>query len=106
MLKARQHELKKFFSLVGAQQMDILDQLASRDLSKLARKPKAHQKVPEYDTIIDGLNSTMEDIQDSMRTRKKIQLEHEMQRLEQEKEVIEEQFKVRHRKVAEVSWLT
>ncbi|KAJ9636082.1 hypothetical protein H2204_005579 [Knufia peltigerae] len=95
MLKARQHELKKFFSLVGAQQVDILDQLASRDLSKLARKPKAHQKVPEFETVIEGLNSSMEDIQDLMKTRKRVQMEHEMQRLEQEKEVIEQQFKTR-----------
>ncbi|KIW19951.1 hypothetical protein PV08_00526 [Exophiala spinifera] len=101
MLKARQHELKKFFSAVGAQQVDILDQLASRDLSKLARKPKAHQKVPEYETVIDGLNSTMEDIQDLMRTRKRVQLEQEMQRLDLEKEVIEQQFKARVKKAHE-----
>lgn len=95
MLKARQHELKRFFSIVGAQQVDILEQLASRDLSKLARKPKAHQKVPEYDTIVESLDTTMQDIQDMIRTRHRVQLEHEMQRMEQEKEVIEQQFKVR-----------
>ncbi|KAK5237922.1 hypothetical protein LTR47_001015 [Exophiala xenobiotica] len=93
MLKARQHELKRFFSVVGAQQVDILEQLASRDLSKLARKPKAHEKVPEYDTIVENLDATMQDIQDMIRTRNRIQVEHEMQRMEQEKHVIEQQFR-------------
>jgi hypothetical protein len=94
MLKARQHELKRFFSVVGAQQVDILEQLASRDLSKLARKPKAHEKVPEYDTIVENLDATMQDIQDMIRTRNRVQVEHEMQRMEQERHVIEQQFRV------------
>lgn len=94
MLKARQHELKRFFTVVGAQQVDILDQLASRDLSKLARKPKVHKHVPEFDAAMEELEARMKDAEDLARTRYTVQLEHEMQRLDQEKEVIDQQFKV------------
>ncbi|KIW92009.1 uncharacterized protein Z519_06991 [Cladophialophora bantiana CBS 173.52] len=94
-LKARQLELKRFFSTVGAQQIDILEQLSSRDISKIARKPKAHRHVPEYDGVVEELESTMRDVQDLAQTRYRIQLEHEMQRLQREKEVIEAQFENR-----------
>lgn len=94
MLKARQHELKRFFAVVGAQQSEILDQLATRDLSKLARKPKAHTHVPEHDAVKESLESTMADIQEMIRARHRIQVEQETLRMEREKEVIEEQFKV------------
>ncbi|KAK4939933.1 hypothetical protein LTR10_019892 [Elasticomyces elasticus] len=95
MLKARQHELKRFFAVIGAQQADILDQLATKGLSKLARKPKAHTHVPEYDIVKEGLETTMEDIQEVIRTRYRLQVDEEIQRMKREKEVIEQQFKTR-----------
>ncbi|KAI1627366.1 hypothetical protein EDD37DRAFT_622115 [Exophiala viscosa] len=95
MLKTRQHELKRFFAIVGAQQADILDQLATKGLSKIARKPKAHTHVPEYDTVREGLETTLEDIQEMVRTRYRLQVDQEIQRMKREKEVIQQQFKTR-----------
>ncbi|EXJ88399.1 hypothetical protein A1O1_05329 [Capronia coronata CBS 617.96] len=93
MLKARQQELKRFFKVVGAQQIDILDQLASGDLSKIARKPKAHKHVPEHDMATETLEQLMESAQDTITARYRVQVEHEVRRMMQEKEVIERQFK-------------
>ena len=94
MLKARQQELKRFFSVVGAQQADILEQLANRDLSKIARKPKAHKHIPEYDTVTEFLEDRLKDTQDLIKSRYAFQVEHEQQRMERELDLIEQQFKV------------
>lgn len=95
MLKARQHELKKFFSVVGNQQIDILDQLAIKDLSKLSRKPKAHKHVPEYDEVTEALEALKHKTQEELFTKRNLQLKHESEHLEQEKEVIEHQYRTR-----------
>ncbi|EXJ78270.1 hypothetical protein A1O3_09431 [Capronia epimyces CBS 606.96] len=92
MLKARQQELKRFFKVVGGQQIDILDQLAVRDMSKISRKPKAHKHVPEHEMVTDALKELMEDTQDMIKARYRVQSEHEEQRMRQEKEVIEQQY--------------
>ncbi|OAL25041.1 hypothetical protein AYO22_04918 [Fonsecaea multimorphosa] len=94
-IKARQLELKRFFNTVGAQQVDILEQLSGRDMARIARKPKAHRHVPEYDGVVEELEATMRDLQDLVQTRFNLQVEHEKQRLQQEKEVIEAQFQNR-----------
>ncbi|EXJ57095.1 hypothetical protein A1O7_07439 [Cladophialophora yegresii CBS 114405] len=94
-LKARQQELKRFFSVVGAQQFDILEQLANRDLNRMAKKSNAHKKVPEYAMIVEELEAAKQDAEDLVRKRYDIQLEAEMRRLEAEKEVIEQQWKNR-----------
>jgi hypothetical protein len=93
-LKARQHELKRFFSTVGAQQVDILEQMANRDLNRMAKKANAHKKVPEYAMIVEELEAAKQDAEDVARKRYDVQLEAEMRRLEAEKEVIEAQWKV------------
>ena len=95
LLKSRQQELKRFFSTVGAQQVDILEQMANRDLNRLAKKANAHKKIPEYEEAVEELQAAMEEAEDLARTRHAIQLEAEMQRVEAEKEVMEQQFKVR-----------
>ncbi|KIW83531.1 hypothetical protein Z517_02776 [Fonsecaea pedrosoi CBS 271.37] len=95
MIKQRQQELKRFFSIVGNQQVDILDQLSGRDISKIARKAKAHRHVPEYDGVVEDLESTLRDVQGLVQSRFDLQVEHEKQRMQQEKEVIEAQFKNR-----------
>ncbi|KIX01587.1 uncharacterized protein Z518_09313 [Rhinocladiella mackenziei CBS 650.93] len=92
MLKARQQELKRFFAVVGAQQVDILEALSLRDLSKIARKPKAHKHVPEYETVAENLEGLMKETQEMIEERYNFQVEYERQRLEQEKEVIEQKF--------------
>ncbi|KAJ4538799.1 hypothetical protein HRR83_001037 [Exophiala dermatitidis] len=93
MLKARQQELKRFFKVVGAQQIDILDQLAVGDLSRIARKAKTHKGVPEYDMIREALEEQMQEMQATIKARYRVQLEHEEARMRQEREVIENQFK-------------
>lgn len=95
MLKARQHELKKFFSVVGNQQIDILDKLATKDLSKISRKPKAHKHVPEYDQITETLEALKNQTRAEFATKRDLQLEYEEQHLEHEKEVIEQQYRTR-----------
>jgi hypothetical protein len=95
MLKARQHELKKFFSVVGNQQIDILDKLATKDLSKISRKPKAHKHVPEFDQVTETLEALKNQTRDDFVTKRDLQFEYEKQRLEHEKEVIEQQYRTR-----------
>jgi regulator of sirC expression with transglutaminase-like and TPR domain len=94
MLKARQHELKKFFAVVGARQADLLDQLAGRDLAKLARKPHAHRHVGEHDAVVEDLEARMRAAQDLATQKYNTQVEYARRRLERETEVIEEQFQV------------
>ncbi|ETI25869.1 hypothetical protein G647_02646 [Cladophialophora carrionii CBS 160.54] len=92
LLKARQQELKRFFHVVGAQQFDILEQMANRDLNRMAKKANAHKKVPEYATIVEELEAAKQDAEDLARNRYDVQVEAEMRRLEAEKEVIEQQW--------------
>jgi len=93
-LKERQQQLKRFFKLVGAQQYEILDQLAARDLTRLVRKSKAHQQVPEYNEVFKDLVEGMKTACHLANKRKDIQLQHERGRFEREKEIIETRFKV------------
>lgn len=95
MLKARQHELKKFFSAVGNQQLDILDRLATKDLSKLANKPKAHKHLPEYEQVTEELEALMTEQQQIFRKKRQVEMNAENARLEQEKQVIDEQYRTR-----------
>ncbi|KAJ9615720.1 hypothetical protein H2200_001797 [Cladophialophora chaetospira] len=92
-LKARQQELKRFFNTVGTHQLDILEQIASRDLNKLAKKASAHKKVPEYDMIVDELQAARQDAEDLARKRYDAEVENENRKYEAEKEVLEQQNK-------------
>ena len=94
LLKARQQELKRFFNTVGAHQVDILEQIASRDLNRIAKKSSAHKKVPEYDEIVEELQAARQDAEDLARNTYEIQVAAEIQKYEAEKEVMEQQFKV------------
>ncbi len=92
--KARQQELKRFFSTVGAQQVDILEQMANRDLNKITKKANAHKKVPEYDMIVDELQAAKRDAEDVARKRYEVEVELAMREYEAEKEVLEQQCRV------------
>ena len=92
-LKARQQELKKFFHTVGAQQKEALDLLASRDIVKLARKPKAHTKVPEYEATIAKLDAMREQVDAKTRQEYEMRVEHENKRFEREKYIIDQNLK-------------
>jgi hypothetical protein len=94
MLKARQGELKKFFSSVGAHQIDLLDRITTRDLNRLAKKPNAHKKVPEYDEIIADLEDAKMTAVHLANKRYEIELDAEMRRLEREEYVIKQQYTV------------
>jgi hypothetical protein len=93
-LKARQTELKKFFKEVGAQQNDALSQLATRDLGRIAKKSKAHEKVPEYQELLNELEERKEIAQDFARRKYEYDLEQAKFLLEAEKEVIEQRCRV------------
>ena len=93
-LKARQQELKKFFNAVGGQQKEALDLLASRDIMKLVRKPKAHTKVPEYEATVAKLNVIREEVDATTRKEYGMRVELENKCFEREKYIIEQNLKV------------
>jgi hypothetical protein len=94
-LKARQQELKKFFQIVGAQQNDLLDLLAARDMAKLVKKPKAHKKVPEYEATAKDLEQAMEEARNLFRLKHHMDVEAAEKLCEMEKGLIEQRFRVR-----------
>lgn len=93
-LRARQQELKRFFQIVGAKQLRILDVLASRDMMKLVRKAKAHKQVQDYEAVQEQLQFLRAQACDLVLRKHRFQFQHELQRYQQEKEVIEQRFKV------------
>jgi hypothetical protein len=93
-LKARQQELKKFFQIVGAQQNDLLDLLAARDIAKLVKKPKAHKKVPEYEATMKDLDQVMEEARNLFHQKYRMDVEAAEKLCEMEKELIEQRFRV------------
>ncbi|RMZ78099.1 hypothetical protein DV737_g4028, partial [Chaetothyriales sp. CBS 132003] len=94
-LEQRQQELKKHFHTVGTRQTELLEQLRSRDLNKLTKKARAHTKVPEYDEVQADLEAAAQKKREEIRKWYEIAVEAEMKRFEQEKEVIESQFRRR-----------
>lgn len=93
-LKARQTELKRFFKDVAAQQNQSLHLLATRDLTKIAKKSKAHEKVPEYQVLLDDLGEKRKEAEDFARKKYEYDLQQANFFLEAEKEVIERRFRV------------
>ena len=91
-LKTRQAELKKLFGIVGGQQCEVLDQLAAKDLNKMVRKTKAHTKAAEYEDLIKDLDQIHDSRKEDAFAKYEIQLQHELERMEREKEVIETQY--------------
>lgn len=92
-LKARQSELKKFFKEAGPQQIEALNVLATRDLGKIARKSKAHEKVPEYDLLVDALRERREAAEQLVRRRYDYDLQQAKILHDAEKDVIEQRYK-------------
>lgn len=93
-LKSRQTELRKFFKEVGAQQHEALDLLATRDLGKIAKKSRAHEKVPEYQTLLDALEDKKMEAEDFAREKYEYGLKQAKILLEAGKEIIEQRYKV------------
>jgi hypothetical protein len=96
-LKARQQELKKFYAVVGKQQAEVLDLLAQRDLGRLVRRARAHQKVREWEESVEELKERCEDAKDLFRKRYDMEVESANRQYELEKEAIEIRYKVRFR---------
>lgn len=92
--KARQAELRKFFSIVGSQQAEILESLATRDLNRLAKKPKAHKQVPEFDEVTEHLERKRKETEDQIRKQYEIAIAAEELRLEGEKAAVANTLKV------------
>jgi hypothetical protein len=93
-LKARQQELKKFFQVVGTQQQAVLDLIASRDITRLVRKPRAHKKVPEYEEATKDLEAIMQQERDLFRLKYDMEVNAADKLYEMEKESIEKKFRV------------
>lgn len=93
MLKARQHELKKFFNTVGNQQCDILDLLATKDITKICRKPRAHKHVPQYDQVVGQIQDILEQTEEDVRARYDLELQYELNRQREELEAIDQQHR-------------
>ncbi|RMZ85277.1 hypothetical protein DV738_g171, partial [Chaetothyriales sp. CBS 135597] len=94
-LEQRQQELKKRFNTIAAQQIDLLQHLGSRDLNTLAKKARAHTKVPEFQELKADLESAAEQQRERVRKWYRIAMEAEIKKFEQEKEVVESQFRRR-----------
>ena len=94
-LRARQQELKKFYQLVGAQQNEVLDLLASRDIARLVKKPKAHKKVPEYEKVTEELEEAMQRECNLFRLKYVMDVEAAEKLYKMERESIEQKFNVR-----------
>ncbi|RVX74698.1 hypothetical protein B0A52_01825 [Exophiala mesophila] len=93
MLKNRQHELKKFFNMVGNQQCDILDILATKDIAKICRKPRAHKHAPQYEQVVGQLQEVLERTKADVRARYDLELEYELNRQREEIEAIDRQHR-------------
>lgn len=91
-IRKRQAELRQFFHIVGGQQRDILDQLATRDLNKLVKKPKAHKQVPEYDELVADLERRKSDVQDLIRRDYEHKKAQAIKEMEMEKELLEMRY--------------
>lgn len=91
-VRQRQLELKKWYAIVGAQQMEALEIMSSRDLSKLHKKSTAHIKVPEYDELMRSLQA--KEVQTRFLVNKEYRMREELaiRSLEAQKEVIEKSF--------------
>jgi hypothetical protein len=93
-LKARQVELKKFFKEVGTHHIEALTHLTTRSLTRISRKSKAHEKVPEYQEVVDELDETRKKVEELARRKYEYELEQAKMLLKAGKEVIEQRFKV------------
>jgi hypothetical protein len=93
-LKARQAELKKFFKEVGAQQNEALSLLATRDLMKIAKKSRAHEKVPKYQVLLDALEERKKEAEDFARGKHEYALQQAKILLGAQKEIIEQRYNV------------
>jgi hypothetical protein len=93
-LKARQQELKKFFQVVGTQQNDVLDLIASRDIAKLVKKPRAHKKASEFEETTKELEEVMEQERDLFRLKYDMHVEAAEKQYQMEKESIEKRYTV------------
>ena len=94
-IRARQAELKKFFATVASQQRDTLETMASRDLTKLLRKPKAHQKVPEHDEVVQELGEKEQSVRATINTEYEMQVALAQQAMKAEEDIIQAQFQLR-----------
>lgn len=94
-VRQRQLELKRWFSIIGAQQAEALEIMVSRDLSKLHKKSTAHTKVHEHDELLSSLRSKGD------KTKALIDREHRMRQdlalksLQAQEELIEIAFRRR-----------
>lgn len=94
-LRARQNELKKFYNTLGAQQIELLDELNSRSLSRLLRKPGAHTDAIEYASVVDEIDMRREDTDTLARRRYDIEVATAKKNLEIQREILGVQL--RHR---------
>lgn len=92
-LKARQGELKKLFKEIGAQQHEALSLLATRDLGKIVKKNKAHEKVPGHKAILKALQDRRKEAEQFARGKYEHELRHARILHDSGKEVIEQRYR-------------
>lgn len=96
-IRQRQLELRKFYLIVGAQQMEALELMSSRDLSKIHKKPTAHTKVPEYDEILQDLEAKEQAAKNLAKRQYSMAVELAKQNLQSQEQIIEDSFRRRAR---------
>ena len=60
-IRARQAELRRFYATVVAQQKEALEIIASKDVTRLLRKHRAHTKMGEFEEIVKELQLREQD---------------------------------------------
>ena len=94
-IRQRQNELRKFFNTIVNQQREALELQASRDLSRLYRKPKKHTKVPEYAEILAKIQRQENMVKDLVLKERALQTALFEKEKEAQTEIIESQYRLR-----------
>ena len=92
-MKARQQDLKKFFSHVGSYQIDTLEGMSTKDISQLQRKPNAHKKLAEHEALLESLDQSRKGAEDQIQVKYRLAEEVALREYEAEKWILEERCK-------------
>ena len=92
-MKARQQDLKKFFSHVGSYQIDTLEGMSTKDISQLQRKPNAHKKLAEHEALLESLDQSRKGAEDQIQGKYRLAEEVALREYEAEKRILEERCK-------------
>lgn len=94
-IRTRQSELKRFYNVLGTQQMELLEELSSRSLSRLGRKSGAHTVPLEYAAVVNEIEERTESAFDLAKRRYDIEAAAAEDSFKRQRELIEVQTRQR-----------